>query len=67
MILLVNSGCCAGLPSAIGAKIVRPDQTVVAVVGDGGFMMNSQVGHCLGLCLGFMAYCSTGYNQNPKF
>jgi len=32
----------AGLPSAIAAKLVHPDRTVVAVVGDGGFMMNSQ-------------------------
>jgi len=32
----------AGLPSAICAKIVHPDRAVVAVCGDGGFMMNSQ-------------------------
>lgn len=32
----------AGLPSAMGAKIVYPDRKVVAVCGDGGFMMNSQ-------------------------
>ena len=32
----------AGLPSAIAAKIVYPDRKVVAVAGDGGFMMNSQ-------------------------
>ncbi|HTK04098.1 MAG TPA: acetolactate synthase large subunit [Candidatus Eisenbacteria bacterium] len=32
----------AGLPSAIAAKMVRPGQKVVAVCGDGGFMMNSQ-------------------------
>ena len=32
----------AGLPSAMGAKIVHPDRKVVAVCGDGGFMMNSQ-------------------------
>ncbi len=32
----------AGLPSAIAAKIVYPDRKVVAVCGDGGFMMNSQ-------------------------
>lgn len=28
-----------GLPSAVGAQIARPDKTVVAVVGDGGFQM----------------------------
>jgi acetolactate synthase-1/2/3 large subunit len=32
----------AGLPSAIGAKLVRPDVPVLSVCGDGGFMMNSQ-------------------------
>lgn len=32
----------AGLPSAIAAKLVNPDKKVVAVCGDGGFMMNSQ-------------------------
>jgi len=32
----------AGLPSALGAKMVHPGRRVLAVVGDGGFMMNSQ-------------------------
>lgn len=32
----------AGLPSAIAAKIVYPNKKVIAVCGDGGFMMNSQ-------------------------
>jgi acetolactate synthase-1/2/3 large subunit len=32
----------AGLPSAIAAKLVYPERAVVAVTGDGGFMMNSQ-------------------------
>ena len=32
----------AGLPSAIGAKIVYPQRKVMAICGDGGFMMNSQ-------------------------
>jgi acetolactate synthase-1/2/3 large subunit len=32
----------AGLPSAIAARLVYPDCTVMAVCGDGGFMMNSQ-------------------------
>ena len=32
----------AGLPSAIGAKIVHPDKKILAICGDGGFMMNSQ-------------------------
>ncbi len=32
----------AGLPSAMAAKLVYPNRRVVAVCGDGGFMMNSQ-------------------------
>jgi acetolactate synthase-1/2/3 large subunit len=32
----------AGLPSAIAAKIVHPNKKVMAICGDGGFMMNSQ-------------------------
>ena len=32
----------AGLPSAIAAKLVHGERKVVAVCGDGGFMMNSQ-------------------------
>ncbi|KGM57501.1 acetolactate synthase [Lysobacter arseniciresistens ZS79] len=32
----------AGLPSAIAARMAHPDRRVVAVCGDGGFMMNSQ-------------------------
>lgn len=32
----------AGLPAAIGAKLAYPERKVVAVCGDGGFMMNSQ-------------------------
>ncbi|MDP2587022.1 MAG: acetolactate synthase large subunit [Candidatus Komeilibacteria bacterium] len=32
----------AGLPSAMAAKILYPKKEVVALVGDGGFMMNSQ-------------------------
>ena len=31
----------AGLPSAIAARLVYPDRAVMAICGDGGFMMNS--------------------------
>ena len=31
-----------GFPAAMGAKFARPDRTVVAVVGDGGFQMTMQ-------------------------
>lgn len=36
------SGMGYGLPAAIGAKLARPDAPVLAVLGDGGFSMNSQ-------------------------
>jgi acetolactate synthase-1/2/3 large subunit len=32
----------AGLPSALGASFVYPDRKILAICGDGGFMMNSQ-------------------------
>ncbi|MEO0453611.1 MAG: acetolactate synthase large subunit [Verrucomicrobiota bacterium] len=32
----------AGLPSAMAAKMVKPEKKVIAICGDGGFMMNSQ-------------------------
>jgi acetolactate synthase-1/2/3 large subunit len=32
----------AGLPAAIGARLVYPERKILAVCGDGGFMMNSQ-------------------------
>jgi acetolactate synthase I/II/III large subunit len=32
----------AGLPSAMAAKLLNPEKRVLAVCGDGGFMMNSQ-------------------------
>jgi acetolactate synthase I/II/III large subunit len=31
-----------GIPAAIGAQLARPDQLVVAIVGDGGFQMTNQ-------------------------
>ena len=31
-----------GLPAAIGAKLARPDRTVVSLSGDGGFLMTVQ-------------------------
>jgi acetolactate synthase-1/2/3 large subunit len=32
----------AGLPSAMASNMVYPDRKVIAICGDGGFMMNSQ-------------------------
>ncbi|RYM06308.1 biosynthetic-type acetolactate synthase large subunit [Sporolactobacillus sp. THM7-7] len=31
-----------GFPAAIGAQVAKPDETVVAIVGDGGFQMTLQ-------------------------
>jgi acetolactate synthase I/II/III large subunit len=42
---LVSNGLSAmgfAVPGAIGAKLARPDKKVVAMTGDGAFLMNSQ-------------------------
>ncbi|MBE9129750.1 MULTISPECIES: acetolactate synthase large subunit [unclassified Coleofasciculus] len=42
---IISNGFAAmgiAMPGAIGAKLVYPDRNVVAVTGDGGFMMNCQ-------------------------
>lgn len=42
---LISNGFAAmgiAIPGAIAAKLVYPDKKVVAVTGDGGFMMNNQ-------------------------
>jgi acetolactate synthase-1/2/3 large subunit len=42
---LISNGFCSmgfALPGAIAAKLVRPDRSVLAVCGDGGFLMNVQ-------------------------
>ncbi len=43
-VLIANglAGMGFALPTAIGAKLVHPDRKVVAVSGDGGFLMNMQ-------------------------
>ncbi|HUA49412.1 MAG TPA: acetolactate synthase large subunit [Solirubrobacteraceae bacterium] len=43
-VLIANglAGMGFALPTAIGAKLVHPERKVVAVSGDGGFLMNSQ-------------------------
>jgi acetolactate synthase-1/2/3 large subunit len=42
--LIPNGFCSMGfaLPGAIAASIVHPDRKVLAICGDGGFLMNSQ-------------------------
>jgi acetolactate synthase-1/2/3 large subunit len=42
---LISNGFAAmgiAIPGAIAAKLVAPDRKIVAVTGDGGFMMNCQ-------------------------
>jgi acetolactate synthase-1/2/3 large subunit len=42
---LISNGFASmgiALPGTIGAKLVYPDRTIVAVTGDAGFLMNSQ-------------------------
>jgi acetolactate synthase I/II/III large subunit len=43
-VLIANglAGMGFALPTAIGAKLVHPDRKVIAVSGDGGFLMNNQ-------------------------
>jgi acetolactate synthase-1/2/3 large subunit len=43
-VLIANglAGMGFALPTAIGAKLVYPERSVVAVHGDGGFLMNAQ-------------------------
>jgi acetolactate synthase I/II/III large subunit len=43
-VLIANglAGMGFALPTAIGAKLVYPDRKVIAVSGDGGFLMNMQ-------------------------
>jgi acetolactate synthase-1/2/3 large subunit len=43
--VIISNGFAAmgiGVPGAIAAKLVHPERNVVAVVGDGAFLMNSQ-------------------------
>ncbi len=42
---LISNGFCSmgfALPAAIGAQLVHPDRRVLALCGDGGFLMNLQ-------------------------
>jgi len=42
---LISNGFCSmgfALPGALGAQLARPDRKVLAICGDGGFLMNVQ-------------------------
>ena len=54
-----------GLPAAIAAKLVHPERRVVAVSGDGGFLMNVQeleTACRLGLAIVNVIFRDGGYN-----
>lgn len=56
----------AGLPSAIAAKLINPAKKVVAVVGDGGFLMSSaelETARRLGIDLTILLLRDNGYGM----
>ncbi|NJN30954.1 MAG: acetolactate synthase large subunit [Synechococcales cyanobacterium RM1_1_8] len=75
---LISNGFAAmgiALPGAIAAKLVHPDRKIVAVMGDGGFMINSQeleTAVRLGLAFVVLIFNDGGYGliewkQNNQF
>jgi acetolactate synthase I/II/III large subunit len=66
--VLISNGYAAmgfALPAAIAAKLVHPERHVVAVSGDGGFLMNSQeleTACRLGLPVVNVVFRDGGYN-----
>ncbi len=66
--VLISNGFAAmgfALPAAISAKLVHPEKKVVAVSGDGGFLMNCQeleTARRLGLAFVNVIFRDGGYN-----
>jgi acetolactate synthase-1/2/3 large subunit len=66
--VLISNGYAAmgfALPAAIAAKLVHPERKVVAVSGDGGFLMNCQeleTARRLGLAIVNVIFRDGGYN-----
>ena len=66
--VLISNGYAAmgfALPAAIAAKLVHPERKVVAVSGDGGFLMNCQeleTADRLGLAVVNVIFRDGGYN-----
>src|SRR5262249_27768385 len=66
--VLISNGFAAmgfALPAAISAKLVHPERKVVAVNGDGGFLMNCQeleTARRLGLAIVNVIFRDGGYN-----
>ncbi len=66
--VLISNGLAAmgiALPAAVAAKLVHPERHVVAVSGDGGFLMNVQeleTARRLGLAIVNVIFRDGGYN-----
>ena len=66
--MLISNGLAAmgfALPAAVAAKLVHPERKVVAVSGDGGFLMNVQeleTAKRLGLAIVNVIFRDGGYN-----
>ena len=66
--VLISNGLAAmgfALPAAVAAKLVHPERRVVAVSGDGGFLMNVQeleTAQRLGLAIVNVVFRDGGYN-----
>ena len=66
--VLISNGFAAmgiAVPAAVAAKLVHPERRVVAVSGDGGFLMNAQeleTAHRLGLAFVNVIFRDGGYN-----
>ena len=66
--LLISNGFASmgfGLPAAIAAKLVYPDKKVLAVCGDGGFLMNVheiETANRMGLNIVIVIFKDDGYN-----
>lgn len=66
--VLISNGFAAmgfALPAAVSAKLVHPERRVVAVSGDGGFLMNCQeleTARRLGLAIVNVIFRDGGYN-----
>ena len=66
--VLISNGFAAmgfALPAAIAAKLAHPERRVVAVCGDGGFLMNVQeleTAQRLGVALVCVIFRDGGYN-----
>jgi acetolactate synthase-1/2/3 large subunit len=67
--VLILNGLSAmgfGVPAAIAAKLIRPDQPVIALVGDGGFAMTAtemRVASALGVPVTVVVFADNSLNR----